>query len=142
MRGFWNGYQDAYLDVRVFHLCPPTYQASHLATMYRQHETKKRSAYGRRVRDIDHGCFTPLVFATNGGAAPEPTIFLKRLANMLAEKKEESYAMTIDWLRCVLGFCLLRSSLRCLRASPRKAAYKQIDVDPMAEALANARVPH
>ena len=73
---------------------------------------------------------------------PEATIFLKRLANMLAEKKEGSCVMTIDWLRCVLGFCLLRSSMRCLRASPRKAAYKQIDVDQMAEALAIARVPH
>ena len=133
---------DIRTHVRVFHPFAPSYQASHLATIYRQHETKKRSAYGRRVRDIDHGCFTPLVFATNGGAAPEPTIFLKRLANMLAEKKEESYAMTIDWLRCVLGFCLLRSSLRCLRASPRKAAYKQIDVDQMVETLAIALVPH
>ena len=133
---------DIRTHVRVFHPFAPSYQASHLATIYRQHETKKRSAYGRRVRDIDHGCFTPLVLATNGGAAPEATIFLKRLANMKAEKKGESYAMTIAWLRCVLGVCLLRFSLRCLRASPRKAAPKLIDVDQMAEALAIARVPH
>ena len=141
VRGFWNGYQDAYFDVPVFHPFAPSYQASHLATIYRQHETKKRSAYGRRVQDIAHGCFVPLVFATNGGAAPEATIFLKRLVNMLAEKKEESYAMTIGWLHCVLGFCLLRSSLRCLTASPRKAAYKQIAVDQMAKPLAIACVP-
>ena len=142
VRGFWNGSQDAYFDVRVFHPFAPSYQASHLSAIYRQHETQKRSAYGRRIRDIEHGCFTPLVFATNGGTAPEATIFLKRLASMLAEKKEEKYATTMGWLRCVLGFCLLRSSLRCLRASQRKAPRGKVDMDHIAEAMATAGVPY
>ena len=84
----------------------------------------------------------PLVFATNGGTAPEATIFLKRLASMLAEKKEEKYATTMGWLRCVLGFCLLRSSLRCLRASQRKAPRGKVDMDHIAEAMATAGVPY
>ena len=49
--------------------------------------------------------------------APEATVFFKRLASMIAEKCGESYSSTMGWLRCVIGFCLLRASLTCIRSS-------------------------
>ena len=41
--------------------------------------------------------------------APEAKVFFKRLASMIAEKRGESDSNTMGWLRCVIGFCLLRS---------------------------------
>ena len=37
------------------------------------------------------GSFTPLVFGTNGGMGADCNSFLKRLAEKLLEKNEESY---------------------------------------------------
>ncbi len=141
-RGFWDGMQDAFFDVRVFHPFASSYQNSRLSSVYRQHELKKRLEYGQRVREVEHGCFTPLVFTTGGGAAPEANIFLKRLASMLAEKRGESYSTTMGWLRCVTGFCLLRSALRCIRASPKisRNPFQGGDSIGISEAVAGGRL--
>ena len=68
--------------------------------MYREHERKKKTEYGRRVREIEHGCFTPLVFTTSGGMAPEATVTMKRLASLVAKKKKETYSQVMGWIRC------------------------------------------
>ena len=47
--GFWNGAQDAFLDLRVFYPFESSYQNSRLPALYKQHETKKCTDYGRRV---------------------------------------------------------------------------------------------
>ena len=140
-KAFWDGMQDAFFDVRVFHPFAPSYRNQKLTSTYRQHELKKRLEYGQRVREIEHGCFTPLVCTTNGGTAPEATVFLKRLGSMLSEKRRETYSVTMCWLRCVLSFCLLRSSLRCLRASPFKNKTTDvINMDSITEAVASGRL--
>ena len=93
-RGFWNNDgQDAFFDVRVFHPFAPTYQRSSLTSLYRQHQNQKRREYGFRVREVERGSFTPLVFTTNGGAAPEAATFLKRLASQISDKKNEPYSV-------------------------------------------------
>ena len=35
--------------------------------IYRIHENEKKRLYSKRVLDIEHGTFTPLVFTTTGG---------------------------------------------------------------------------
>ena len=40
-----------------------------------------------------------------------------RLAELLAVKKQESYASTIAWIRARVSFAILRSALVCLRGS-------------------------
>ena len=84
-KGFWDRQQDAFFDVRVFYPGASSYRNSSLASVYRQHEIKKRHEYGQRVRDVEHGSFTPLVCTTDGGMAPEATVFFKRLGSILAE---------------------------------------------------------
>ena len=71
------------------------------------------------MREVEHGAFTPLVFTAGGGAAPEATVCLKRLSGMLADKRGIAHSATMGWLRCAIGFCLLRSSLLGIRASHR-----------------------
>ena len=118
--GFWNHAQDAFFDIRVFYPFASSYQSSRLESLYKQHETKKRTEYGRRVREVEGGSFTPLVFTTGGGMAGEATTFFKRLASLLAEKRDEAYSVVLGWLRCVVSVSLLRSSIRCLRGTRRR----------------------
>ena len=139
-KGFWDRQQSAYFDVRVFHPLAPSYQSSSLTSLYKQHETKKRLEYGQRIREIDHGTFTPLVCTSGGGAAPEATVFLKRLASLLAEKRQEPYAVTMGWLRCVTSFCLLRSALACMRGSNKPSSI--INTDSISEAVVSSHLPH
>ena len=119
-RGFWNNdgqLQDTFFDVWVFHPFAPTYQRSSLTSPYRQHQNQKRREYGFRVREVQRGSFTLLVFTTNGGAATEAATFLKRLASQISDKKNEPCSVEMNFLRCRLSFSLLRSSLLCLRGS-------------------------
>ena len=127
-RGFWDGsMQDAFFDVRVFHPFASSYQSLSLSSLYRQHETKKKSEYGSRVREIEHGCFTPLVFSTCGGMGREADIVFKRLASMISNKTSESYAVVMGWMRTRLSFSLLRSALSCLRNTRPKPVNAVID---------------
>ena len=82
-RGFWNAAQDAFFDVRVFHPNAPSNRSTNLQAAYKKHESSKKREYGQRVRDIEHGVFTPLVLSTTGGAGREATTFYKRLADLI-----------------------------------------------------------
>ncbi len=60
---FWGkDRQRAFFDVRVFNLFAQTYHDTPLAQCYRRNEMEKSRAYDERVREIEHGSFSPLVF--------------------------------------------------------------------------------
>ena len=63
-KGFWSSAQDAYFDIRVFHPNAPSNSSGSISAAYKKHEDIKKRAYGQRVRDVEHGVFTPLVFST------------------------------------------------------------------------------
>ena len=48
---------------------------------------KRRFCAKPAIRNVDRGTFTPLVFTTAGGAGPAANVFLKRLADKVAENK-------------------------------------------------------
>ena len=79
-RGFWTAAQDAYFDVRVFHPNAPSNSSGSIIASYRKHENIKKRAYGQRVRDIEQGVFTPLVFSTTpgGGGRTGGVYFLQK----------------------------------------------------------------
>ena len=85
--GFWTPAQEAFFDVRGFHPSAPLYWTKDLTTLYKQHKNVKKREYGERIREVERGAFTPLVFTTMGGMAKETTIFFKRLADQLADKQ-------------------------------------------------------
>ena len=68
--------------------------------------------------------------------APEATVFFKLSASMIAEKRGESYSSTMGWLRCVIGFCLLRASLTCIRSSRSMTGNQAAADSNIAEATA------
>ena len=85
--------------------------------IYRIHENNKKHLHSRRVLDIEHGAFTPLVFTSTSRMGKECLMYHSHLAQLIAIKKGEQYAKTISWIRNRTSFALLRSALVCLRGS-------------------------
>ena len=123
-RGFWNTGQDAFFDVRVFHPNASSNRSMTTAAAYRKHEPAKKREYAQRVREVEHGVFTPLVLSTTGGMAREATTFYKRLADELSRKQDKQYSLVMGWIRCRLSFAILRSAI--------SSAFEE--VDPLATA--------
>ena len=80
-------------------------------------EQEKRRAYDQRVREIEHGSFTPLVFSASSGMGPTARVFYKKLASMIVTKHNKAYNKTLNWMSCRISFSLLRSAVMCLRGS-------------------------
>ena len=115
--GFWGGRSErAYFDVRVFNPLAPSNRQP-LPTCYRKHENQKKRAYEQRVREIEHGSFTPLVMSLTGGLGNAASVCYKRLASLISAKRDVSYSSTMAWIRCSLSFSLLRSSIQCIRGA-------------------------
>jgi len=116
-RGFWTEQQCAFFDVRVFYPHAPSYVSRSVSALCRSFEEEKKRAYGDRIRHVDRGSFTPLVFSSCGGAGVETGMALRKLASMLAEKRNESYGPTMNLLRTRLSFAIVRASIVCLRGT-------------------------
>ena len=86
-RGFWRPGQNAFFDVRVTNADSKSQRNSKLETVLRKHEEEKKTQYNKRVMEIEHGSFTPLVFTASGVMSHECTKFHKALAEKLSIKK-------------------------------------------------------
>ena len=51
-----------------------------------RHEKEKNREYNRRVMNIEHGTFTPLVFSVSGVLGKECSMFHKHMAEKIAKK--------------------------------------------------------
>ena len=99
-QGFWVREQSAFFDVRVCHPNADSYKNLSRTRIqeslsYKLHENDKKRLYSFRVLEVERGTFTPLVFTTTGGMSDECQRYHSRLAELLAVKKQESYASTI-----------------------------------------------
>ena len=122
-RGVWVKGQMALFNVRVFNPIAKAYLTSDLSAAYRRNELEKKRAYGKRIRKVDQASFTPLIFSCLGGMGKESLVFYKRLAQSLADRRNQDYATTANWLRARLSFSLIRSCLLCIRG-PRSVFAK------------------
>ena len=80
-------------------------------------QVRENRNYNRRIMEVEHGSFTPLVFTTSGVMSHECSIFHKALAEKLAEKTGERYEEVTRLIRIKLSFLVLRGALLCLRGS-------------------------
>ena len=118
MYGFWGGrFEKVFVDVRGFNPSAQSNCHGSLSSVYRKHEQEKKRQYDQRVQEVEHATFTPLVLSTSGGMRRAARMFYKRLASMVAEKRDVSYAMTLNWIRCRLSFALLRASIMSIRGA-------------------------
>jgi len=65
---------------------------------------KWKREYEDRVRSVEHGSFTPLVFPTFGGFGREATVFYSRLADLLSNLKSTAPLTPRHFLYCVVIF--------------------------------------
>ncbi|KAG0711155.1 hypothetical protein GWK47_021211 [Chionoecetes opilio] len=86
-RGFWTRGQRAFKDIRIFDPMAACPQRITLEAAHQKEKREKIRSYGDRIRNVDHGSFTPLVFTTSGGMGPKAKCFYSRLADVIAEKK-------------------------------------------------------
>ena len=69
-RGFWMRGQRAFCDVRVFNPIAKCHRSKPLAKIHESHEKEKKVKYAKRVIEIEHGTFTPLVMEVWVGNVP------------------------------------------------------------------------
>ena len=100
-----------------FYPYTPSNCKSAQTTVYRRHENEKRRSYQQRAVEVEYGSFTPLVLSATGGIGPAARITYGRLASLLAEKRSAPYHQVISWLRCLLNFFWLRSTVMCIRCA-------------------------
>ena len=77
------------------------------ATCYRKHELEKRRAYERRIIEVKHGFFTPIILSTSGGWGLAVMVAFKRLASLLSDKLVQPYTRTLGFLQFKIAFSLL-----------------------------------
>ena len=124
--GVWGPMQKTFLDIRVTHPNAPTHINKDMAQVYREQEQEKKRAYNERIMQVEHGSFTPIIVSTFGGMGKEAESFLKRLAQLIAEKRNENYSHVVNYLRTRLRFCLLKSVLTSIRGVRGKSGKEDI----------------
>ena len=101
----------------MFNPLATTYASSSLAQCYRWAGLDKKRKYDERIREVERGTFSPLVFSSSGGMGLSATVVYKRIATLISEKKGHPYSHVLHWLTCHLCFSLLHSAVMCLRGS-------------------------
>ncbi len=75
----------------------------------RMNKKKREHNYDERIRQIEHGSLSPLVFSTSGGMGPTAQVVYKRIASMIPEKHDKTYSKTLH------RQTLLCSAIMCIR---------------------------
>ena len=117
VRGFWQRGERAFFDVRIFNPFAPTHINRDLDKVFRANEQEKKRNYGRRVVEVEHGSFTPLVFTPYSGFGHETSKAISLMINKLSEKRDIDRSLMGQWLNAKISFELLRSAILCLRGS-------------------------
>ena len=105
-RGVWTTGQRSFFDPRVFNQFARRYSGLTLSQAYKTNDNEKKRHYNDHVMSVDHGTFTPLVFSSSGGMAPECFVFYQKL-----------YSVVASWVKTKLSFALLRSAVLCIRGN-------------------------
>ena len=134
-RGLWSTFERTLADVRIFNPNSESYLAQTLAQLYNQHENQKKRQYLNRVLQVEKGSFSPLVFTTTGGMAPEAIRFLKRVAEKISAKTREKYSQVMNNIRTRISFEIMRSVLVAVRGVRGKI--RQAKADPIASIAFN-----
>ena len=113
--GLWESrFQRTFFDFKVFNphakSCPKNTKDA-----YGYHESLKKLKYVKRIVDVEQSSFTPLIFSCTGGASPNTSKVITRLAQKLSHKREESFSDIVSYIRTRLSFALLRSCFLCKR---------------------------
>ena len=93
MRGFWQTGQLTFYDVRVFYSNTKWYKNVRTRKYYEIKEKENKKSYNKRIINIDHGIFTPLVMIANGGMGRGSQTFYAKLSEKISEKLCQPYSV-------------------------------------------------
>ena len=79
-------------------------------------------AYSDRILQVEKGSFVPLIYTTTGGMGPQCARTHKRIAELVAEKKNERHADVMNHIRTRLRFSLLKCVLIAIRGARGKGS--------------------
>ena len=127
-RNFWSQGTKAFVDVRIFNPLAKSYQGQDLKAAHSSNEKLKKRAYNQRIIDVEHGCFTPLVFSCFGGMSRECSVFFKHLTMLIADKRDTPIYEVSSFIRTRISFSLLRVAIICIRGhrSSKKEIYDKM----------------
>ena len=74
-RGVCRKGQNAYFDIRVTNPSSNSQKNQTIEKVLKKHEAENKRQYNDRIMNIEHGTFTPLIFALNGRVGTECSIF-------------------------------------------------------------------
>ena len=120
--------EKTFLDVRVFHPNAASHKNKSIDQLYNEQETEKKKKYGQRIVQVERASFTPLVFSTMGGMAPECARYHNRVALLIANKTNEEYSKVVNHIRTRLRFTLLKSTVLAVRGYRGKPKRQTISV--------------
>ena len=66
-RGVWRNGQNAYIDIRVTNTSSNSQRNQSIEKVLKKQAEKKQQYNNDRIMNIEHGTFTPSIFALNGG---------------------------------------------------------------------------
>ena len=136
-RGFWERQRSTFFDVQVCHPNADSYKDLTPKQNYKEHVNENKRQYAERVMEIEQGTFTPQVFTTTGGMPDDCVRYHSRLADLIANKKGESYSSAISWIRAKVSFTVVRSAILCLRGS--RSRRRQLDFVDSDQQIDNIR---
>ena len=116
-KGFWRRGQNAFFDVRITNLDNNSQRERAIEAALKSHENEKKRQYNKRVMEIEHGTFTPIVLSIKGVMGKECQVFHKALAEKLSIKSGDSYEEVTRLIRVKLSFICLKAALLCVRGS-------------------------
>ena len=116
-KGFWRRGQNAFFDVRITNLDNNSQRERTIDAALKSHENEKKRLYNKRVMEIEHGTFTPIVLSIKGVMGKECQIYHKALAEKLSMKSGDSYEEVTRLIRIKLSFIVLKAALLCVRGS-------------------------
>ena len=70
-------------------------------------EREKKRLYNRRILEVEHAGFTPLIFTIHGAMGTECRTFVPKLSELLAIKRDLPKSL----VRTKISFALIRSML-------------------------------
>ena len=67
-----------------------------------------------KVPEVENEIFTPSFYSINGGIGREESIRYS-VTEILSEKYDKHYSMTMSWIQRKLSFTLMRLIITCIR---------------------------
>ena len=113
---FWGShFERCFINVCVFNPLVPSNSSSLLSSTFKKCENINVELMVREFVRLSMFILHLYHHDGNMGLAHEAIVFYKCLASLLSAKWGDEYSVVLGWLRCCLGFSLLRSAIQCIQ---------------------------